>query len=106
MGRHSLVSHCSGKKHKEVDVKVKTFFQSKKQTERDSIKSSQLESEKPRTCSSKTQSSIELVINTSEHSKEEILWTLKSISAGYSNNSCSDNAGLFQHIISLGTYQD
>ena len=96
MGRQAPVSHCSGKKHKEVDVKVKTFFQSKKQTERDSSKSSQLESEKPGTCSSKIQSSIELVINTSEHSKAEILWTLKSISAGYSNNSCSDNAGLFQ----------
>ena len=40
MGRQALVSHYSGKKHKEVDVKVKTFFQSKKQTERDSSKSS------------------------------------------------------------------
>ena len=98
MGRQALVSHYSGKKHKEVDVKLKTFFQSKKQTERDSIKSSQLESEKPRACSSKTQSSIELVINTSEHSKAEILWKLQSISAGCSNNSCSDNAGLFQHM--------
>ena len=66
--------------------------------ERDSTKSSQLESKKPGTCSSKTQSFIELLINTSEHSKAEILWTPKSISAGYSNNSCSDNAGLFQHM--------
>ena len=31
MGRQALVSHCSGKKHKAADVKVKTFFQSKKQ---------------------------------------------------------------------------
>ena len=97
MGRHSLVSHSSGKRHKEVDVKWKHFF-SQKSKQRDSSKSSQLESEKPGTRSSKTQSSIELVINTSEHSKEEILWTLKSISAGYCNNSCSDNAGLFQHM--------
>ena len=70
MGRQALVSHCSGKKHKEIDVKVKTFFQSKKQTERDSSKSSQLESDKPSICSSKTQSSIELVINTSEHCRD------------------------------------
>ena len=77
MGRQVLASHCSGKKYKEVDVKVKTFFQSKKQTERDSSKSSQLESEKPGTCTSKTGSSIKLVINTSEHSKAGIWWTLK-----------------------------
>ena len=70
MGRQALVSHCGGKKHKEIDVKMKTFFQSKKQTERDSSKSSQLESEKPSICSSKTQSSIELVINTSEHCRD------------------------------------
>ena len=65
--------------------------------ERDSSKSSQLESEKPGTCSSKTQSSIKLVINTSEHSKEEILWALRFISGG-SNDSCSNNAGVFQHV--------
>ena len=34
MGRQAPVTNCSGKKHKEVDVKVKIFFQSKKQTER------------------------------------------------------------------------
>ena len=49
------------------------------------------------TCS-KTQSSIELFIHTSEHSKAKIWWALKSLSAGYSNNSCSDNSGLFQHM--------
>ena len=58
MGRQALVSEV------EVDVKVKIFFQAKEQTEKDSSKLSQLESEKPGTCSSKTQSSIELVINT------------------------------------------
>ena len=59
-------------------------------------KSSQLESEKLDTFSSKTQSSTELILNTSEHSKAEILWTLKPVSADYSNNSCSSNAGHFQ----------
>ena len=87
-----------GKKHKEVDVKLKTFFQSKKQTGRGCSKSSELGSKRPGTCSSKTQSSIKLVINVLEHSKAEILWILKSLSAGYSNNSRSDNAGLFQHM--------
>ena len=41
------LSATKWKKHKQVDVKVKTFFKSKKQTERDSSKSSQLESDKP-----------------------------------------------------------
>ena len=35
MERQPLFSHCSGKKYKEVDMKVKTFFQSKKQTVRE-----------------------------------------------------------------------
>ena len=59
-------------------------------------KSSQLESEKLDTFSSKTQSSTEFILNTSEDSEAEILWTLKPIIAGYSNNSCSSNAGHFQ----------
>ena len=75
---------------------MKTFFQSKKQADRDCSKTSQLESEKPSAFSSKTQSSTELVLNTSKHSKADILRTLKSISAGYSNNICSNNAGLSQ----------
>ena len=97
-GRASPCQPLQWKKLNEVDLKVETVFKSRKQTERDSSKSSQLESEKPGTCSSKTNSSIELVINTSKYSKAEILWTLKSISAGYSNNSCSNNAGPFQHM--------
>ena len=44
MGRQALVSHCSGKNHKEVDVNKKALFQSNNQTERDSSISSQLES--------------------------------------------------------------
>ena len=102
MGRQALLSLCSGKKHKDADVKVKVFFQPRKQKEKDQSKFSQLESEKTDTdkepCSSKTQASIELVVKNSESSKAEILWTLESISAGYSNNSCTDIAGLFQQM--------
>ena len=75
---------------------MKTFFQSKKQADRDCSKISQLESEKSSAFSSKTQSSAELVLNTSKHSKADILRALKSISAVYSNNIYSNNAGLFQ----------
>ena len=97
--RYWKANHCPSlqwKKAQESRCESEWVSQSKKQAERDSSKSSQLESEKPGTFSSKTQSSTELVLNTSKHSKAEILRTLKSISAGYSNNSCSNNAGLFQ----------
>ena len=77
---------------------IENVFSIKEATGRGCSKSGELGSKRPGTCSSKTQSSIELVINALEHSKAEILWTLKSLSAGYSNNSCSDNAGLFQHM--------
>ena len=33
MGRQALLSHCSGKKHKEIDIKVKTFFSKPKKTD-------------------------------------------------------------------------
>ena len=29
MGRQALLSHCSGKKHKDADVKVKSIFSAK-----------------------------------------------------------------------------
>ena len=46
----------------------------------------------------KIQPTIEIVIQNAEHSKAEIKWALKSISAGYSNNSCYDIANLFRDI--------
>ena len=97
IGRQTIVR----KKAQESRCESENIFSVKessreRERERDSNKSIQLESEKPGTFSSKTQSSTELVFNTSKHSKAEILPTLKSICAGYSNNSCSNNAGLFQ----------
>ena len=46
----------------------------------------------------KIQPTIEIVIQNAEHSKTEIKWALKSISVGYSNNSCYDIANLFRDI--------
>ena len=46
----------------------------------------------------KIQPTIEIVIQNAEHSKAEIKWELKSISAGYSNNSYYDIANLFRDI--------
>ena len=37
-----------------------------------------------------------LVIHNAEKTKSEIIWALKCITSGYSNNSCSDMNELFQ----------
>ena len=99
MGRQALLSHCSGKKHKEIDIKVKTFFSKPKKTDlKENKKESDsseptIESKKDKNDSlPKIQPTIEIVI------KAEIKWALKSISAGYSNNSCYDIANLFRDI--------
>ena len=100
MGRQALLSHCGGKQHKEVDLKVKTFFQpAKKPKEKDS---SRFEQSEPildkELCPSKAQASIELVIRNHEKFNAEILWTLKSLIAGHSNNSCSNVGSVFQQM--------
>ena len=103
MGRQALISHASGKKHKEIDIKIKAFFNPKKkdlvQNKENECKETSIESsssEVKTSSSSKVQATIELAINNVEHTKAEILWTLKATSAGYSNNSCTNNAELFQ----------
>ena len=50
--------------------------------------------------SSKNQNNLELVVTNSEKTKAEIIWAIKSITAGNSNKSCSDNDVLFQIIFS------
>ena len=105
MGRQALLGRCSGKKHKEIDIKVKTFFSKPEKTDlKENKKESDsseptIESNKDKNDSlPKIQQTIEIVIQNAENSKAEIKWALKSISAGYSNNSCYDIANLFRDI--------
>ena len=77
MRRHAPVSHCSGKKHKEVDVEVKIFLQSKKQTERDFSKSSNQNLRSLVLALLRLIPPLNLSSKTSEYSKAEILQTLK-----------------------------
>ena len=102
MGRQALLRQCSGKKHKEIDIKVKTFYSKPKKTDlKENKKESDtseptIESKKDKNDSlPKIQPTIEIVIQNMEHSKAEIKWALKSISTGYSNNSYYDIANLF-----------
>ena len=77
MRRHALVSHCSGKKHKEADVEVKIFLQSKKQTERDFSKSSNQNLRSLVLALLRLIPPLNLTSKTSEYSTAEIFWTLK-----------------------------
>ena len=43
----------------------------------------------------KQQATLEVVVNNSEKLKAEIIWTLKTVSSGYSNNSSKDISNLF-----------
>ena len=86
MGRQALLSHCSGKKHQEIDIKVKTFFSKPKKTDlKENKKKSDsseptVESKKDKNDSlPKIQPTIEIVIQNAEHSKAEIKWALKSM---------------------------
>ena len=78
MGRQALISHASGKKHREMDIKRKAFFNPKKnelvQNTENECKTFIIESSSG---SSKIQATIELAINNVEHTKAEILSTLE-----------------------------
>ena len=103
-----LESHCHGKKHKENDVKTKSFFQPlnkslvklvkgyENETVRVVVQPTSSRVEQP--TSSRTQATFELVVRNSEKTRAEILWALNSVSSGYSNNSCSNIYKLFQSI--------
>ena len=68
MGRQALISHCNRKKHKEIDVKIKLFFQPVNKSLVSPLKASENETvrvgvlEQP--TSSKTQATLELVVTT------------------------------------------
>ena len=94
MGRQSLVSHALGKKHKELDLKVKSFFKPKVIKAKDiTVIAPEEESS-----SSQTQSTLELTVTNSEKTKDEIIWAIKTVTAGYSNNSSAQISSVFQNM--------
>ena len=69
-GRQVLISHCNGKKHKENDVKIKSFFQPVNKSLVNPVKALENETvrigvlEQP--TSSKTEATLELVVTNSK----------------------------------------
>ena len=109
MGIQVLLSHCNGKKYKANDIKVKLFFQPKRakpnpgkaaetDTACDTSESSKSFFTHSKPCSSKMQASLESVVTNSEQTKAEILQNFRSITAGYSNRSCSDKCAISNYV--------
>ena len=95
MGRKALVSHVSGKKHKLHDSRVQRFSKPTmvKQTstcvgssQSSSTQSSSTQSSNDKETIAK-QSTLHLVMRNFETVKVEIIWALKCVGSGYSNNS-------------------
>ena len=98
MGRQAIVSHASGKKHKLHDSRVQMVFKpaTVKQTSTsvDSSQSSSTQSSSEKEAIAK-QSTLDLVVRNSETVKAEIIWALKCVASGYSNNCCHDLQKIF-----------
>ena len=100
MGRQALTSHASGKSHKK-HVDRKQFFLKPKNSEQSKACSSSsqnntpIEIEKDIKPTVVSQPSIELMLKDSQKQKAEIVWALKSVLSGYSNNSCADISKIF-----------
>ena len=107
MGWQALVCHANGKKHELHVDRKRMFFKPKKvivldqETFQTSVSSSQdteqtidiAVNDSAQTSSSfsqDTERTIDLMLNNSARQKSEIIWALKSVCSGYSNNSSSD----------------
>ena len=112
MGRQTLVCHANGVKHKLHVDRKQMFFKPKKvivldqETVQTSVSSSQVTeqtidiavNDSAQTSSSfsqDTERTINLMLNNSARPKFEIIWSLKSVCSGYSNNLSSDINKLF-----------
>ena len=98
MGRQALVSHASGKKYEFHDSRVQMFIKpatvKQKSSSVDSSQSASTQSSGSQSSNDKEtiakQSTLDLVVRNSETVKAEIIWVLKCLASGYSNNSCRD----------------
>ena len=102
MAKKALLSHAAGKKHNERDIKIKTFFipvnQKKiankntefKSAENDNGSSSNSSTHVVVQSCKLVQPTLELVTTNGDKTKAEIIWALKCIESGYSDNSNND----------------
>ena len=107
MGAQALKSHMSGKKHKQRAAPVSTFYKSVSKPNSTVVKDSAGEkvsesapstsaSTTPLNASSSSQITLGLSVNMTNKLKAEIIWALKSVTSGFSNNSCNESNELFR----------
>ena len=99
MDKKTLLSHAAGKKHSERDMKIKIFSKPANQkkitnsntefksAENDDGSSSNCSTHVVDQCSKLVQPTLELVTTNSDKTKDVIIWALKCIESGYSDNS-------------------
>ena len=100
MERQALTSEACGKSHKKHFDRKQFFFKTKNSEQSKACSSSSqtntpTEIEKNNEPLVVNQLSIELMLKDSQKQKTEIVWTLKLVLSGYSNNSCADISKIF-----------
>ena len=102
MGRQALVSHASGKCHKTHIYRKQMFFKpeparaAKPQSNNSSNVDSASTSSKSDTIIVDNEPRIDLMLQSSQKQKAEIVWAIKVVCSGYSNNSCFDVSQVFK----------
>ena len=105
MGKQAIKSHMEGKKHIQCNNSVDhNFFKPSKkdQTKQDHI-AQQTTSTAKQCCSSSSsthQTTLELTVKSEGKIKTEIMWVLRRVMSGQSNNSNKDIKVLFQTMFS------
>ena len=101
MGWQALVSHASGKCHKTHFDRKQMFFKPKpaRAAKPQSTNSSNVDSAstpKSDTIIVDNEPRIDLILQSSQKQKAEIVWAIKVVCSSYSNNSCFDVSQVFK----------
>ena len=84
-----------GKKHQSA-IKSITCFSGKPKEKVAWLEDEDVNKESCATSSSKVQSTLDVLVKSSIATKAEIMWALKCVSSGFSNNSCANINSMFK----------
>ena len=84
-----------GKKHQSATKSITCLF-AKPKEKVVSLKDEDVNKESCATSSSKVQSTLDVLVKSSIATKAEIMWALKCVSSGFSNNSCANINSMFK----------
>ena len=84
-----------GKKHQSTSKSI-TYFFAKPKEKVVSLEDEDVNKESCATSSSKFQSTLDVLVKSSIATEAEIMWALKCLSSGFSNNSCANINSIFK----------